>query len=77
MKILFKQGFNLGPLDQQASTKYAELQILLTLVLLNPDMPCLCKQCRFRSVGFFSGSALFAIQYWNLYQQSGSSNLNG
>ena len=27
---------------------------LLTLVLLNPDMPCLCKQCRSRSVGFWS-----------------------
>ena len=26
---------------------------LLTLVLLNPDIPCLCKQCRSRSVGFF------------------------
>ena len=25
----------------------------LTLVLLNPGMPCLCKQCRSRSVGFF------------------------
>ena len=25
---------------------------LLTLVLLNPDMPCLCKQSQFRSVGF-------------------------
>ena len=25
---------------------------VLTLVLLNPDMPCLCKQCRSRSVGF-------------------------
>ena len=24
----------------------------LTLVLLNPDMSCLCKQCRSRSVGF-------------------------
>ena len=24
----------------------------LTFVLLNPDMPCLCKQCRSRSVGF-------------------------
>ena len=24
----------------------------LTLVLLNPDIPCLCKQCRSRSVGF-------------------------
>ena len=25
---------------------------LLTLVLLSPDMPCLCKQCRSLSVGF-------------------------
>ena len=25
---------------------------LLTLVLLNPDIPCLCKQCGYRSVGF-------------------------
>ena len=25
----------------------------LTLVLLNLDMPCLCKQCKSRSVGFF------------------------
>ena len=24
----------------------------LTLVLLNPDIPCICKQCRSRSVGF-------------------------
>ena len=29
-------------------TKYSPL----TLVLLNPDIPCLCKQCRSRSVGF-------------------------
>ena len=26
---------------------------LLTLVLLTLDMPCLCKQCRSRSFGFF------------------------
>ena len=26
---------------------------VLTLVLLNPDLPCLCKQCRSRSVGFW------------------------
>ena len=25
---------------------------ILTLVLLSPDIPCLCKQCRSRSVGF-------------------------
>ena len=45
----------------------------LTLVLLNPDIPCLCKQCRARSVGSnWSGSALFVIYYVNLYQQPGS-----
>ena len=30
----------------------SELIINLNLVLLNPDMSCLCKQCRSRSVGF-------------------------
>ena len=51
----------------------------LTLVLLNPDIPWLCKQCRSRSVeeANWSGSALFVIKYVNLYQQSGSSNLIG
>ena len=55
--------------------------IRLTLVLLNPDIPCLCKRCRSRSVGFcsWSGSesALFAIKYMNLLQQLESSNLIG
>ena len=27
------------------------LHSVLTLVLLNPDMPCICKQCRSRSSG--------------------------
>ena len=35
---------------------------ILTLVLLSPDIPCLCKQCRSRSVGFWrSGSQLIWI----------------
>ena len=42
----------------------------LTLVLLNPDIPCLCKQCRSRSVGFWRRSQLIwictAIKYVNL-----------
>ena len=46
-----------------------------------PDMPCLCKQCRSRSVGFLeanlSGSTLFVFQYVNLYQLSRSSYLIG
>ena len=35
----------------------------LSLVLLNPDISCFCKQCRSRC-----GSALFAIYYVNIYQ---------
>ena len=34
--------------------KFAEkVRSVLTIVLLNPDVPCLCKQCRSRSVGFW------------------------
>ena len=44
--------------------------------MLNLDIPLLCKQCRSRSVGNWSGSALFAIQYLYLYQQP-ASNLIG
>ena len=43
--------------------------------VLNPDIPCLCKQCRSRSASEeakWSESALFVIQYVNLYQQPGS-----
>ena len=32
---------------------------LLTLVLLNPDIPCLCKQCRSRSVGFWRSQLIW------------------
>ena len=31
----------------------------LTLVLLTPDMPCLCKQCRSRSVGFWRSQLIW------------------
>ena len=31
----------------------------LTLVLLNPDMPCLCKQCRSTSVGFWRSQMIW------------------
>ena len=50
---------------------------VLTLVLQSTDMSCLFKQCRSRSVGFLTGSALFAIKYVHLYQQSGPSILIG
>ena len=31
----------------------------LTLVMLNPDIPCLCKQCRSRSVGFWRSQLIW------------------
>ena len=32
---------------------------ILTLVLLNLDIPCLCKQCRSRSVGFWRSQLIW------------------
>ena len=51
----------------------------LNLVLLTPDIPCLHKQCRSRSVSFFRTLIWIytVIKYVNLYQQLGSSNLIG
>ena len=34
-------------------------QDILTLVLLNPDIPCLCKQCWSRSVGFWRSQLIW------------------
>ena len=45
--------------------------------LAEHNMPCLSKQYRSRSVGFWSGSALFVIKYVNFYQKPGSCNLIG
>ena len=38
---------------------YTILLSTLTLVLLNPDIPCLCKQCRSRSVGFWRNQLIW------------------
>ena len=32
---------------------------ILTFVLLNLDIPCLCKQCRSRSIGFFRSQLIW------------------
>ena len=42
-------------------------------------MPCLSKQCRSRSVGFWRSQLIWicTVCHFNLYQQSGSSNLIG
>ena len=39
--------------------QFVILYIILTLVLLNLDIPCLCKQCRARSVGFFRSQLIW------------------
>ena len=53
----------------------------LTLVLLSPDISCLCNIVDPNQLASeeanWSGSTLFATQYVNLYQQSGSRNLIG
>ena len=53
----------------------------LTLVLLNPDMSFFANNVDPDQLASeeanWSGSALLAIEYVNLYQQSGSSNLIG
>ena len=53
----------------------------LTLVLLNPDIPCFANSVDPDQLASaeanWSGSALFAIKYVNLYQQSRSSYLIG
>ena len=37
----------------------AHILFNLTLVLLNPGMPCFCKQCRSRSVGFWRSQLIW------------------
>ena len=58
----------------------AYLSKYLTLVLLNPDMPCLANSVdpdQLASEANWSGSTLFDIKYVTLYQQPGSSNQIG
>ena len=43
------------------SSTWEQILFVLNLVLLNPDIPCLSKQCRSRSVANWSGSMLFVI----------------
>ena len=38
---------------------YHNMHYWLTLVLLYPDIPCLCKQCRSRSVGFWRSQLIW------------------
>ena len=38
---------------------YVHVCTILTLVLLNSDTPCLCKQCRSRSIGFWRSQLIW------------------
>ena len=59
----------------------AEIRKILTLGLLIPDIPAITNIVDPDKLASekanWSGSALFAIQYRNMYQQPGSSNLIG
>ena len=41
------------------SSRIQVFRDILTLVLLRPDIPCLWKQCRFRSVGFWRSQLIW------------------
>ena len=38
--------------EEKVGMNFCSVIFVLTLVLLNSDIPCLCKQCRSRSVDF-------------------------
>ena len=64
--ILFSSRDNTNAMSSLVFTKSIKitagvfyLLMLLTLVLLNPDMLCLCKQCRSRSVGFWRSQLIW------------------
>ena len=40
-------------------TRVKSLSLIKTLVMLSPDIPCLCKQCISRSVGFFRSQLIW------------------
>ena len=51
--------------SQPWQSKTFSISVLLTLVLLNPDIPCLCKQCRSRSVGFWRSQLIWICTVWH------------
>ena len=59
-----KQEENLSSLLQKGWQIYHIWPVPLTLVVLNTDIPCLCR--RVDPDQFISKSALFAIKYVNL-----------
>ena len=77
--------YNLSSQLSQVKVPCTRLQttaLTLTLVLLNLVMPCLCKQCRSRWVGFFMSQLIWICTVCHskcecVYQQPGSSYLIG
>ena len=57
--------FRSGGTSVQSTLFVTHLAVFrLTLVLLNPDIPCLCKQCRSRSVGFWRSQLILPLSMW-------------
>ena len=57
VRHLSEKRFLLGSLYRRR--KFANFCHDLTLVLLNPDMLCICYQCRSRSVGFWRSQLIW------------------
>ena len=59
-KVLLKYTEYNEPHESRTNKDIIDVSFrLLTLVLLSPDMSCLCKQCRSRSVGFFRSQLIW------------------
>ena len=73
---------NVWPNSLFLGSRYVVINESLTLVLLNPDIPCLCKQCRARSVGFWRSQLIWICTVCHqvckfIKKKSGSSKLIG
>ena len=55
-----------GPCDE---VRNKNAFICLTQVLLSPNMPCLTKQCRYRSVGFFRSQLIWICAVCHLVSE--------
>ena len=60
----FKKMINMLMFFCLSVSSYACSSNILTLVLLNLDMPCLYKQCRSRSVGFWRSQLIWICSLW-------------
>ena len=77
--LFFRVEFDRVISSESVSISLNHISWALTFVLLNPDIPCLCKQYRSRSVGFWRSQLIWicTVCHWvcEFEEQSRSSNL--